>query len=349
MASGRSGRGAYWLGAIVGLLISGALAAGLSIMAPLRGSAPEAESEAPAPEIAELQPSPASGGEPSAPEAGAAAPAFESAPVAIDAEPEGAAQQASREQSPIDAPPAPEPNVAASGPTVSQDAPPLASSLAPEAAVERTDAAPEPGPAGFAENRVPYGGDVTEPLLSIVLSNVDEARLEAVLNLIGPVAVVVAPGVAAPAAIAATLQGAGFEALSGLGVEALAGAGPVIGIAVEEGAADAAALVDAAAGGGLALLDLSAEGGSATYRMARGRGLPSAPAGRRIDSVANSDMVYQSLERAAFDARRTGAFVAVGEATPAVLAGLRRWLSVKAGKSVALAPLSTVIDKIGQQ
>lgn len=366
MASGRSGRGAYWLGAFVGLLLSGALAAGLSIMTPLHGSEPEvakvgtpaatnhapvspateAEGGAPEQEVADPQSASVPEAELSAPKAEVAAkPAPESAPAAVEVEPDAAMATADMDKTLVSASLAPEQSAAEPAPSVSQNATPPASPPAAEPkAVE-----PAPGPAGFAENRVAYDGDLTQPMLAIVLSGVEEPGLESVLNLTGPVAVVLAPGAASPATLAAALHEAGFEVLSPLGADAPSDAGPVIGIAVDESAPDAAALIEVAAGGGLAFLDLSAEGGSPAYRTARGRGLPSAPAGRRIDMIPKSDMVYQSLERAAFDARRTGAFVAVGEATPAVMAGLRRWLSVKAGKSVALAPLSTVIDKIGRQ
>jgi polysaccharide deacetylase 2 family uncharacterized protein YibQ len=158
---------------------------------------------------------------------------------------------------------------------------------------------------------------------------------------------------------------AGFEAMLGLEAgmltgdafaaasQRMLGAGKVIGVAAFGDALEdtdmAQALVNAAEEQGMAILDATRDGGSVVYRLADSDNVPAASVGRRFDDQQSSALVFQSLERAAFDARRTGAFVVIAEVTPDVLTGLRRWMAVKANKSVAVAPLSTVIDKIMRQ
>ncbi|MFV0474923.1 MAG: divergent polysaccharide deacetylase family protein, partial [Pikeienuella sp.] len=230
---------------------------------------------------------------------------------------------------------------------------------APPAAPTRAAApAPESGPAGplLEINSTPFDGDLSRPLLAILLTGAggEGAAPMDLAPLAGRVAVGVAPEAPDPAGLAEVLRRAGHETLVEYRLDAapvdlvdLSGAGPVIGVALVGIApgADLPALVRMLGDDGAALVDLTAIGGSSAFRAAEGRNLPAAPAGRRIDEIANAGMVYQALERAAFDARRDGAIVAVAEAGPAVIAGVRRWISVKAGVSAELVPLSAVIAK----
>jgi len=45
---------------------------------------------------------------------------------------------------------------------------------------------------------------------------------------------------------------------------------------------------------------------------------------------------------------RAGAFVVYARPDPAIMTGLRRWMSLKANRSVAVAPLSTVMRKLAR-
>ncbi|MEM7545350.1 MAG: divergent polysaccharide deacetylase family protein [Pseudomonadota bacterium] len=218
-----------------------------------------------------------------------------------------------------------------------------------------------------------YRGDASQPLLAIVLTGIgveDSAGQEEVIDELllmpGPLAIVISPDADDPPNVALDIRDAGFEALMGLNADSFKGsapadaasqimqrAGEVIGVAVLGADLDdsniATGLVDAAALNGMAVLDTTRDGGSVSYRLASAKDLPAAPSGRRFDETPSSAMVFQSLERAAFDARRTGAFVVVAEATPAVMTGLRRWMNVKANKTVTVAPLSAVIEKMVRQ
>ena len=211
-----------------------------------------------------------------------------------------------------------------------------------------------------------FTGDRSAPLLAIVLDQVGAPGSETddVFLLPAPISLVIATDAPDRRELIVEARDAGFEAMHGFSrdtalggpdaLEALVGAGdPVIGLATfGEGLDDPlalAALAEGLSARGMALLDLTNDGGGQGYRLARGAGLPAAPLGRRFDQTPSSAAVYQALERAAFDARRTGAFVVVARPEPAVLQGLRRWMNVKANKSVDVAPLSTVIGKISAQ
>ncbi|MEO0363178.1 MAG: divergent polysaccharide deacetylase family protein, partial [Pseudomonadota bacterium] len=235
--------------------------------------------------------------------------------------------------------------------------------------VEVALAAPEdpaPAPRAVSPNALPpykayaeaYEGDASQPLLSIVLTGVgdDPAVLDELLLLPGPLTVVVSPTAEGLENLVLDLRDSGFEVLVGLDAEAAPSAIDAIGEAMgvaslgadfEEAAAES--LVSAVESRGMALLDVTAPGGGAGYLLAKTRDLPAAPSGRRFDEIQTSAMVFQSLERAAFDANRDGVFIVAGEANRDVVTGLRRWMNVKANKSVAVAPLSVAIDKYVKQ
>ncbi len=159
--------------------------------------------------------------------------------------------------------------------------------------------------------------------------------------------------------LVADARDSGFEALLSVdqaAIESLDGlldeAGPIIGVAMLDGTSaspDAiSALGDGLKARSMGLFDASVTGGGSAYRAAQAINLPAAPGGRRFDENQNSEAVYQALERAAFDARRAGAFVVYARPDPAIMTGLRRWMSLKANRSVAVAPLSTVMRKIAR-
>ena len=353
MAGGRSGRGAYWLGALLGLVVSAALAVALSVLTPLgAGDRMSAEVAAPASTTA-------------------TAPEPQPEPVAEQTEAPAPAPQVAAAPASSTAPtPEPAPSAAPEPATPEQSGEQVA--LAPQPAqpqiVDEEEAAPAPAPAvtnalpPFKANSEIYNGDRSQPLLSIVLVSdpADRALLDELLLLPGPLSVVVPPDADDAPGMVLDVRDAGFEAL--LGIDAaragdaatrVAATGEVIGVALlgeEAGAVGVAeGVVPLLRDGGLALLDATADGGAAPFRAARADGVPAAPKGRVFDDVQSSAMVFQALERAAFDARRTGAFVVIGDAHPAVLTGLRRWMNVKANKSVNVAPLSVVIDKVSRQ
>lgn len=236
--------------------------------------------------------------------------------------------------------------------------------------------------APFEANAAAFSRDRSAPLLAIALIDVGErgdagADIEAggpppgLMRLSGPLAIVLDPSADAQA-LAPDLREAGFETLIRLDADALRGAGVgdtgvremIDALAGEAGEVIGAAalgapliddtlageVVDALTAAGFGLLDATgADGGSTLFARAAEGDLPAAATGRRIDAVATSAYVYQSLERAAYEARGAGAFVAVGDLSPTVLKGVRRWLALKADGAVTLAPLSVVMTKIAER
>ncbi|MFX3653882.1 MAG: divergent polysaccharide deacetylase family protein [Paracoccaceae bacterium] len=328
--------------------------------APEPGPAPEpaapppaAGGEAPPPVSAESDPAPEAVSGPVSAVPGAPPPPADPEPAA-SASAEAAEPPAATVGAPEEAPPAvPEPPQDAAAPVetdavaeapASATPPAPVAEPAPETASAEGEATEiEPGPPGFTLNRAPFDGAADAPILVIALSGVDDAALEDAARLPFPVTLLLSVEGEAGARLAAAAQAAGLESVSASAPGDAAG--PVIGVVLSEPLADREAFFATLAARDLALLDISALGGSTEFRMARAAGLQAAPLGLRIDEIANSEIVYQSLERAALEARKRGVFVAVGEANPAVLAGLRRWMSVKAGKTIALAPLSAAIDR----
>lgn len=214
----------------------------------------------------------------------------------------------------------------------------------------------------FKANAEIYNGDRSQPLLAIALivDASDQNLLDELLLLPGPLSIIVPSRDGDVSSAVLDARDAGFEAMIGVDaagaaeIAVKAGLSPyVIGVALlgEEASTNsvADAVVPELEQRGMALLDASADGGAAPFRVARSNGVPAAANGRFFDTVQSSAMVFQSLERAAFDARRTGAFVVMATADSAVLTGLRRWMNVKADKSVNVAPLSVVIDKVARQ
>lgn len=239
---------------------------------------------------------------------------------------------------------------------------------------------PAPAPSAVSPNALPpykayaeeYDGDVSQPLLAIVLTDVpdDPDVQDELLLLPGPLTIVVAPDAEAVEDLIFDIRDSGFEALLGLTIDALGdpsdeaattsaifaemdAVDEVIGVAAFGAGLDeqdrAGGVVAAVEARGMALLDATVPGGGAGYRLAKAKNLPTAPNGRRFDDIQTSAMVFQALERAAFDARRTGAFVVIGEGNADVITGVRRWMNVKANKSVNVAPLSVVIEKMGRE
>ncbi len=315
--------------------------------------APAAGGDAPPPVSAEADPAPEAESAPVVAAPGAPSPPVDPEPAAT-ASAEAAAPPPATVGAPAETPPAaPEPLEDAAAPVAPEtlaEAPDAAAPPSPLAepapatdGAEAEAAEIEPGPPGLALNRTPFDGAADAPILVVVLSGVDEAAFEDAARLPFPVTLLLSVRGEAGARLAAAAQAAGLEAVSPSPPDEAAG--PVIGVALTESLADRDAFFAALTASDLALLDISAPGGSTEFRQARAAGLQAAPLGLRIDEIANSEIVYQSLERAALEARKRGVFVAVGEANPAVLAGLRRWMSVKAGKTIALAPLSAAIDR----
>lgn len=365
MAGSSSGKAAYWLGALTGLVCTLALVGTLSVLGgdgDSRGTDNASngvgaiESAAATPEKLPL-PTPTPVQEPTPEPAPAPEPSPEPAPQAA---PEPAPQpEPTPEPTPEPAPqPTPEP---ASVPEVEEDAPP-ANADGGQAPVVTDGGA-------LVQHSEFFNGDPSEPVLSIVLIGVgaEGSPTDDVFLLPAPLTLAIDPNVEGAGDLVLDARDSGFEALASLsaaptGSDTEAAAAIGSNLALVNGVIGIAALDDALAGNaaingvlssiaprGMLLLDATAEGGSTAFRTAKGMGLATAPLGRTFDDTPSSAMVFQSLERAAFDARRTGAFVVVGRADPAVLTGLRRWLNVKAGKSVAVAPLSEVVRRVRNQ
>lgn len=362
MAGSSSGKAAYWVGALTGLVCSVALVVTLSVLTQdgsddgvVRTAAATPEPAVAVEPTTNLEPMTQSAPEPLP----ASEPEPQPAPVTdITPQPEPVPEPVPQ---PIPAPtqeitPAPVPAA-----EVEEDAPPANASgnLAPIL----TDGG------ALVQHSEFFNGDSAEPVLAIVLIDVGSggAPADDVFLLPAPLTLAIDPSLDAAGELVVFARDSGFEALASLkavpgGSEAdaaeeiaaqLAGVDGVIGIAALDGALDANVSINgvltAIGSRGMVLFDATTEGGSTGFRTAKGMGLAAVSLGRAFDGTPSSAMVFQSLERAAFDARRTGAFVVVGRAEPAVLTGLRRWLNVKAGKSVAVAPLSEVVRRVQNQ
>ncbi len=340
--------GAYWLGAIVGLIFAVALGATLSVVTPLPGETPVKMAAAP-----EQQGSV----EPSAPtEPETTRPAVEPTPVAEPAsDPEARAAEAVTPEPAAEPEDSPTPTV-----TAEAEAAPV-----PAPAPETTIAAPAPTTVevnALRDNSERYRGDESQPLLSIVLVGLGDPALNVaeIFLLPAPLSIVVDAKSENAEALIADARDAGFEVLVAVDQVAVANLdallddiGPVIGVATADNSVSSPELISDLMSGlitrSMGLFDTSFDGGGQTYRAAQSINLPAAPGGRRFDENQNSEAAYQALERAAFDARRAGAFVVYARPDPAIMTGLRRWMNLKANRSVALAPLSTVMRKLNRQ
>ncbi len=375
--------GAYWLGALVGLIFAVALGATLSVVSPLPGDTmtevaatssqqAEPEAEAATPENAASESAAAENPAPEGTEAVSAETEAEAAPAPAaetatlePAAPEPAEPTVTAEAEPEAQPtpaPAPVPEVETEAtPEAEAEATPEAT---PESEVAEDTAVPVPAPTAvnaLRDNSERYRGDESQPLLSIVLVGLGDPALniDEIFLLPAPLTVVVDAKADGAMDLVADARDSGFEALVAVDQaaietldEVLDEAGPIIGVAMLDGetaSPDAmSALGDGLTSRSMGLFDASVVGGGSAYRAAQAISLPAAPGGRRFDENQNSEAVYQALERAAFDARRAGAFVVYARPDPAIMTGLRRWMSLKANRSVAVAPLSTVMRKLGR-
>lgn len=368
MSGGMSNFGAYWLGALVGLIFAVALGATLSVVSPMPGEKPMEIAAAPAQQPEPVEPAQTSQGAASenpAPEAPEVVEPEAEAEVAPAPSPTPAVEPATPEPS---TPEPTEPIVTAEAEPETQPTPAPAPEGTPEPEPEpevaEESAAPVPVPPGInalRDNSERYRGDESQPLLSIVLVGLGDPALniDEIFLLPSPLTVVVDAKADNAEDLVADARDSGFEALFAINQAAvdnldalLDDAGPIIGVAVLDGetvSADAiSTLGDGLATRNMGLLDATVAGGGSVYRAAQSIDLASAPGGRRFDDSQNSEAVYQALERAAFDARRAGAFVVYARPDPAIMTGLRRWMSLKANRSVAVAPLSTVMRKIAR-
>lgn len=386
MSGGMSNFGAYWLGALVGLIFAVALAATLSVVSPLPGEKPMEIAAAPAQEpepAAPAQTTEAPASEAPAPEAEVVAEPeaeAEPAPAAEPTTPEPATPEVATPEPSTPAPSEPvvtteaETGTETETETVAEATPAPAPVPTPEAApgpeaeaeAEATEDAAAQVPAPTAinalrDNSERYRGDESQPLLSIVLVGLGDPalNLDEIFLLPAPLTVVVDARADDAGSLVADARDSGFEAMVAVDQTAienidalLEGAGPIIGVAMLDGdvasAAGLSALSEGLTARSMGLFDASVLGGGSAYRAAQAISLPAAPGGRRFDDNQNSEAVYQALERAAFDARRAGAFVVYARPDPAIMTGLRRWMSLKANRSVAVAPLSTVMRKLAR-
>lgn len=358
--------GAYWLGALVGLIFAVALGATLSVVSPLPGEKPmetaaapaQPAVETPAPEAtveteAETEAEPSPQPEPEAetqpePQPQPEQPAAEEPTVTAEAEPTPA--------------PAPAPEATPAPETEPTPEPETTTAPTPEPETAEETPAPAPAVNALRDHSERYRGDESQPLLSIVLVDLGDPKLNIaeIFLLPAPLTVVVDAKADNAEDLVADARDAGFEAMVTVNQTAvenldalLEDAGPIIGVATLDGGVSSpeaiSSLTDGLTGRNMGLFDASNVGGGAVYRAAQAINLPAAPAGRRFDDSPNSEAVYQALERAAFDARRAGAFVVYARPDPAIMTGLRRWMSLKANRSVAVAPLSTVMRKLARQ
>lgn len=372
MSGGMSNFGAYWLGALVGLIFAVALAATLSVVSPMPGAKPMEIAAAPA-----QQPEPAQNSESAAAENPALTNPTPEAPAVVEPEaqievtPSPTPTPAVEPATPAPATPEPvEPIVTAEAEPTPAPAPEVEPEATPapevgeEPEVAEETAAPVPVPSevnALRDNSERYRGDESQPLLSIVLVGLGDPALniDEIFLLPAPLTVVVDAKSDNAEDLVADARDSGFEAMVSVNqasienIDALLeDAGPIIGVAMLDADVSSPEAISSLSEGltsrNMGLFDASIVGGGSAYRAAQSIDLPSAPGGRRFDENQNSEAVYQALERAAFDARRAGAFVVYARPDPAIMTGLRRWMSLKANRSVAVAPLSTVMRKIAR-
>lgn len=164
---------------------------------------------------------------------------------------------------------------------------------------------------------VPFEGDLTQPVLAIVLTDADAKTASGLQSLDPRIAIALAPGNRNAGELADEIHKAGYEVLAASGGK-IENAGPVIGVVQEKFRTNNQVEAEIAAlkPRGAALLDITAPGGGIPLRLARAGELPAAAAAARIDEYDSSEMVYQSLEQAAADAREAGPRLPLANSPP---------------------------------
>lgn len=276
---------------------------------------------------------------------------------------------------PVTAPPAPEapaeplldrpePGIApAEG--VTTDRLPRIEATPPVAAPDMAPAADDPRP--IVRFAVPFANPQNKPLYAILIVDDGKAPVDraALAALPLPVTVVLDPTDPDAAARAATYRKAGKE-VAMLASAIPEGAKPsdlqVTFAAHDKALSEAVAVVDLPTGGfqndrklatdlvpvikdqgrGLVTFD---KGLNAGDQVARREAVPAALIFRELDAGGESaPVIRRYLDRAAFKAAQDGQVVVLGHATPDTIAALMEWsLEGRAG-SVALAPLTAVLQ-----
>lgn len=248
---------------------------------------------------------------------------------------------------------------------------------------EATDMAASVVTGALAQNAVPFDGTSGLPRLAIVLIDAapgsgraptdgDPAAADRAVDTIGPgalagldlvVTVAIDPARADSADAARAWHAAGHEVVL-LATTPIPGATPqdieVAFAGARAAMPQAIGLLDGAQGDATdgvaraAILPVLAEAGmgfvgpadglGSDVVAARGRGVPATSLYRMLDDADESvPVIVRYLDRAAFEADRTGAIVVAGHATARMIAALRDWNEGDRAKTVATAPLSAVL------
>ena len=224
-----------------------------------------------------------------------------------------------------------------------------------------------PAEPAIMRNAARVEGPPDRPLMAVVLVDPgpeDRAGREALTALDLPLAVAADPEAPDSAALGAALRAAGQEVLLA-GLDLPQGATPQdveVSLAARLAALPDAIGLMAREEGGFAddraltgqVLDILAEDGhgvllwdaglNAAYGAAQRAGRPAALVYRRIDSRgARAPEIERRLDRAAFEAARTGAVVVVGTAREETLRALAEWSRGDRAAQVALVPVSAIM------
>ncbi|MGB0504736.1 MAG: divergent polysaccharide deacetylase family protein [Pikeienuella sp.] len=355
MAGSNSGRGAYFLGAVFGLFISVAVVGALSVYAPTQATVPDVTQNTSAQPVT---PSPTAATTPS--------PAVENEPAPVPVVTQPVVTNPPSTTTVTGAASSAQPTPSIASPQNSTQTPAPTVQPAPDTTPAQALAPGEPASNALIQYGELYDGDPNEPVLAIILDGVgaNGRPTDELFLLPAPLTISIDSGSADLRSLVADTRRSGFEAIASIAefngatpdeIAARAAVtldrmGEVIGVAAPAGSlanvTEINGLLTALGPRGMAIIDASVDIASPIFRTAKQANLPAAAVGRRFDEITSSAMVFQALERAAFDAQRTGAYVVVGRADPSIITGLRRWLNVKAGKSVKIAPLSEVVRRL---
>jgi uncharacterized protein len=246
-------------------------------------------------------------------------------------------------------------------PTIGGDVPATEAEPAAEAPAPEDDRdAPLPA---LVRHAVPFESPADQPLIVVILVHDTAAAPGAATGLDLPVAVsfAVDAGIEGARAIAAAYRAGGREVLI---VPTLPpGATPsdvkvALGVNLDM-IPEAVALMDAPAGGFQSEREAVAQvvaaaaatghglvtfprGLNTAQQLAERAGVPARTVFRLLDAN-DTDAALRVLDQAAFRARQEGGVILVGQAEPATVAALRRWVEANPNRQVAFAPVSAAL------
>ncbi len=226
----------------------------------------------------------------------------------------------------------------------------------------------------FTSNRVAFEGDPSQPFLAIVLRDVGDEGVarEALFDLGVPITVALPVTMDGAAGISRTYFAKGIETVALLpdagtqmisrGMDAsvvsanlggfLAAVPTAVGVMdrvdgdMPRDANLVRTLIDSLKVSGHGILTHRSGGLNSVDRLARTEGLQSATVYQEIDANSDPRSIQSALDKAVFEASRSGAAVVVGTTRPETVTTLFSWLISNGSKSVTIAPVSVAMEAL---